>query len=308
MSTAQPKPSEGQRSSPASGHAPRSPRGPRGVGIGLRSAHFEVIADCQRELDWLEFVPENFVGRGGRYAAVLQACAERWPLVPHGVSLSIGGPDPFDEDYLRELRGLLDRIEASYYSDHLCFASIADAGFYDLLPLPWNEAAAAHIGARARELSAALGRPLALENITYYAKMPGSETSEGAYVERALASAQAGLLLDLNNIFVNAHNHHGDALAMLEAMPLDRVAHVHLAGHVPDGRRLLDSHNAPVADGVWALYRELLTRCGPLPTLIEWDAKIPDLDTVLDQADRARAIMREVCGTLDHEAWKASVA
>ncbi|MGB1014086.1 MAG: DUF692 domain-containing protein [Nannocystaceae bacterium] len=268
----------------------------RGVGIGLRRPHYTQILEMTRQVDWLEIIPENFIGYGGRQRDILARCRERWPIVSHGVSMSIGGPDPIDPKFLDDLRELLNLIDPPYFTDHMCFSAIGGVNFYDLLPLPRTEEAVRHAAKRARGVAEHIERPLALENISYYASMPGSEMSEGAFLTRILEEANCGLMLDVNNVYVNAVNHREDPLQSLCDLPLARTCQIHLAGHVRDGDVLLDNHGAPVIDEVWALYREALQRVGPVPTLIEWDTHIPELDVVLDQADRAREIMREVCG------------
>lgn len=268
-----------------------------GVGIGLRPCHYDAIVACERPLDWLEIIPENYVDRGGRHPAVLARVAERWPVIAHGVSTSIAGPDPFDREYLAGLRRLLDRLDPPFYSDHLCYAAAGGRTTFDLLPVPRCEEAVLHVAARARELADRLERPLVLENITYYATMPGSTMGEGEFITAVLEAAECGLLLDLNNVYVNARNHGRDPLADLDELPLARTRQIHLAGFTPDlDGILLDSHGSAVADGVWELYRAVIERLGPVPTLIEWDTDIPVLDRVLDEADRARAIVREVTG------------
>lgn len=268
------------------------------MGIGLRRQHFDSIVETSRRIDWLEITPENFIDYGGFPAALLGRCAERWPVVSHGVSLSIGGPDPIDQAFLDRLNRLLSRLEAAWWSEHLCFASAKGFALHDLLPLPFNEEAVAHTVGRVKEAQARVERPLLLENITYYAEMPGASMSEADFIRRVLDQSGAGLLLDVSNVYVNAHNHGRDPLAALRALPLDRVAEIHLAGHSrappPFDGILYDTHGAPVADPVWDLYREALRLCGPVPTLIERDKRIPELDVVLDEADRARAIMAEV--------------
>jgi uncharacterized protein (UPF0276 family) len=267
---------------------------PAGVGIGLRRRHFAELPKTERELDFLELIPENFVGRGGQDARVLAECRERWPVLAHGVSLSLGGPEPLDHDYIRGLKGLLDQLDAPFYTDHLCFATLGGRTTYDLLPLPFCEAAVEHTAARIRELADALERPVAVENISYYAQMPGSALDEGAFVTAVCEAADCKLLLDVNNVYVNARNHGRDPSEMLRALPVERAVQLHLAGHVEEGPRLIDNHGAPVCDEVWALYRELLELAGPIPTLLEWDTQVPELERVLDEADRARAIMIEV--------------
>jgi uncharacterized protein len=264
-----------------------------GVGIGLRREFYEELPTTTRTLDWVEIISENFAGLSGTAARVLAACAERWPVIPHGVALSVGGRDPFD-DYARELAPLLDRLDPPFFSDHLCYSSLGGRALFDLLPLPFHEASVEHAAARARRASELLGRPLVLENITCYAWMPQGTMDEPTFLTRVLERSGCGLLLDLNNLYLNARNHGLDALALLERLPLGRVRQIHLAGHTREGSLLLDTHSRRVCDEVWSLYREALRRVGPVPTLIEWDQDIPALDVVLDEADRARAILSEV--------------
>ncbi|NVB37288.1 DUF692 domain-containing protein [Pseudenhygromyxa sp. WMMC2535] len=272
---------------------------PQGVGIGLRRRHFDELPACARALDFLELIPENFVGaghiRGGADGRVLRACTERWPMLAHGVSMSLAGPDPLDHGYLRALKGLLDQIGAPFYTDHLCFVSVGGRSSYDLIPPPFCEAAVLHTARRLRELADALERPVAVENISYYAQMPGSTMAHGEFVRAVVEEADCLLLLDVNNVFVNARNHDQDPREVLWSLPTERACQIHLAGHVQEGPRLIDHHGAAVCDEVWALYREALARLGPIPTLIEWDTHVPALDRVLDEADRAREIMAEVC-------------
>lgn len=267
---------------------------PRGVGIGLRREHHAAFATLEREVDWLEIVPENAIADPGRTLPVVRRCAERWPIGTHGVSLSLGGPEPLDRDYLDRLARLLDLLGADSHSEHACWSSAGGVMFHDLLPLPFSEAAAEHLAARARSVRDHLGRPLLLENITYYATMPAGGdpvTDEGTWLRWVLEAADAGLLLDLNNVWVNARNHGQDPRALLASMPLERTRRIHLAGHVERHGMLVDNHGRAVCDGVWALYEEVIARLGPVPTLVEWDLDVPPLERVLDEADRARAIM-----------------
>lgn len=266
----------------------------RGVGIGLRRPLYDAILKTERRIDWLEFVPENFMDIHGRAGDVLEACAARWPLVSHGVSMSIGGPDPLQERYFQSLRSLHARIPVAACSDHLCYTSIGGVELHELLPLPFSEEAARWAAGRAREASERLGRPLWLENITYYAEMPGGQMPEGAFVRAVLEESGCDLLLDVNNAYLNAINHGRGPLDVLCELPLERTRQIHLAGHVDENGILLDHHGSAVAPEVWDLYREALRRVGPVPVLIEWDANIPSLDRVLDEADRARAILEAV--------------
>jgi uncharacterized protein len=267
---------------------------PDGVGIGLRRPLYDAVLATERPIDWLEIVPENFMDVGGRPKAILEACASRWPILAHGVTLSVGGPDPLDAAYVTSLRALLDRFCIPAFSDHLCWSTARGVHFHDLLPLPHHKQAAAWCAARAREAADRLSRPLLLENISYYAVMPGSAMPGEEFVTAVLEEADCGLLLDVNNVFVNARNHGRDPLEALHALPLERTRQIHLAGHAIEGTRLLDTHGAPVTPDVFALLRVALARTGRVPILLEWDTDIPALDRVLDEADRARTILDEV--------------
>jgi uncharacterized protein (UPF0276 family) len=262
-----------------------------GAGIGLRRELFEALPATTRALDWVEVTPENLIGWGGRAERALAACAARWPVVPHGVSLDVGGLDPFEPSYLDGLRALCDRLDAPHVSDHLCYSRVEGVWLHDLLPLPFTREAAQHAAARIVEARARIGRPFLLENPSYYAIPPGAEMPEAAFLREVALAADCGLLLDVNNVHVNATNHGYDPRAFLAALPLDRVGYVHLAGHLVREDVVIDTHGAPVADAVWDLYAWLLERTGPVSTLIEWDQEIPSLDAVLDQADRARALL-----------------
>ena len=260
-----------------------------GVGIGLRKELFEPLQATTRRVDWLEIVSENYIGATGRAAVMLERFSRRWPIVPHGVGLSVGSEAP--PGYLDGLAGLVHAVAPPYISDHACYSSIGARNYLDLLPLPRHDEAIARVVRNARAATAAVGVPLILENITTYADMPGSTMDEAAFLTAIAEEADVGLLLDVNNLYINAINQHRDPLDLLDAFPLQHVKQLHLAGHTWDGDLLLDTHAAAVAPPVWDLYVEILKRCGPVPTLIEWDQHIPSLDAVLDEADRARELM-----------------
>jgi uncharacterized protein (UPF0276 family) len=265
-----------------------------GAGIGLRREFYDELPLTERTVDWLEIIPENFMSLGGRSQRVLDACAERWRVLPHGVGLNIGGPDALDEEYITRLTALVKRLDAPFFSDHLCYSRLGGVYLHDLLPLPFNEEAVEHVVPRVREVTARVGRPFLLENPSYYARMPGGTLAEADFLRQVAEQADCGLLLDVNNIYVNSQNHGYDPRAFVDALPLERVVQIHLAGHEREPDVVIDTHGAPVCDDVWTLYRYVVQRTGPVSTLIEWDQDIPSLSAVLDQADLARGILREV--------------
>ncbi|MDY7229744.1 DUF692 domain-containing protein [Hyalangium rubrum] len=267
---------------------------PLGAGIGLRREFYDSLPLTERTLDWLEIVPENFLSMGGRAQRTLDVCAERWTLLPHGVGLNIGGPDPVDEDYLTRLAALVKRLKAPFFSDHLCYSRLGGVYLHDLLPLPFNDEAVEHVVPRVREVMARVGRPFLLENPSYYARMPGGTLAEADFLRHVAEQADCGLLLDVNNVYVNAQNHAYDPRAFIDALPLERVVQIHLAGHHRRPDVIIDTHGAAVCDEVWELYRYVLKRTGPVSTLIEWDQDIPSLEAVLEQADTARGALGEV--------------
>lgn len=264
----------------------------KGVGIGLRREHHADILQTDRQVDWLEVITENFIDHGGHSIRLLDEVRERWPIGLHGVSMSFGGPDPLDDAYLSHIKALCDRLGAEEYSDHLCFSGAHGVFFADLLPLPQTHEAVAHVAERIRYVQRAIDRPVMIENISYYAEIPGSEMGHSEFVSRICEEADCGLLLDCNNVFVNSFNHGGDPLERMLALPLDRVGRIHLAGHKYKGEppMAIDNHGSPVPDPVWDLYDAALAKTGQVPTLIEWDLEIPDLDRVLDERDKAAVI------------------
>ncbi len=277
------------------------PRPPSGVGVSLRREHYDAILATSRRVDWLEIQPENFMGKGGRTRHVLDTVAERWPMAAHGVALSLGGPDPFPSDYLEPLEALLRHIDAPWFSEHLSYASAAGQVFHDLLPLPFSAAAIDHVSDRIRQLRARVEAEVLVENISYYATMPGSDRTEGAFVTQVVEQAEAGLLLDVNNVYVNAKNHGLDPEEALRSLPLQATRQIHLAGHRRHGDVLIDDHGSAVCDDVWALFEQALAITGRVPVLIEWENRVPSLDRVLDEADRARAILDRVAPAVSCE-------
>jgi uncharacterized protein (UPF0276 family) len=261
-----------------------------GFGIGLRTGHFPALLDRGTRVDWFEAISENFMIRGGRPLHVLERIRRDHPVVLHGVSLSIGGADPLDERYLRDLRTLADRFAAVWVSDHLCWTGVDAHNLHDLLPLPWTEELLDHLVPRIAHVQEVLGRRLVLENVSTYLSFAHAELSEWAFIAELALRADCHLLLDVNNVHVSAFNHGFDAHRFIDGIPAERVVQIHLAGHSDRGTHLLDTHDAPVPDPVWELYRYALGRLGPTSTLVEWDGEVPPLEVVEDEALRARSI------------------
>jgi uncharacterized protein (UPF0276 family) len=265
-----------------------------GFGLGLRPQHYAALLDGDdNAVDWLEIVSENFLVDGGRPLAMLDRFAERWPLAMHGVALNIGGQDPLDRDYLRALAKLAKRAKPALVSDHLCWSRHRGVQMHDLLPLPQTGEAVRHVAARIHEVQDALGMRIALENVSSYLRFAGDEMDEAAFLSAVAAESGCALLLDVNNVYVNAHNHGFDAFACIDALPRDSIAQIHLAGHSVDALGsglLIDTHDAPVCEGVWALYAHALRRFGAVPGMIERDDHIPPLAETLAELERARSI------------------
>jgi uncharacterized protein (UPF0276 family) len=261
-----------------------------GCGIGLRREHYGTILEQWPEIDWFEAISENFMVLGGRPLYVLDRVRERYPVVLHGVSLSIGSSDPLDYDYLGELRALAARVRPAWISDHLCWTGVGGQNAHDLLPLPYTEETIDHVVARVRAVQDFLERPLVLENVSSYLTYRQSTIPEWEWMGEIARRADCHLLLDVNNVYVSALNHRFDPLEYLRGVPHDRVVQFHLAGHTDNGSHLLDTHDHPIGDPVWRLYREAVSRFGPLSTLIERDDRIPELAEVAAEAETARRI------------------
>ena len=265
-----------------------------GAGIGLRFEHVDRILAEAPPVPWFEVVSENYLHRGGLVRRHLVAVAERWPVVCHGVSMNLGGTDPLDAGYLRALAAFADEVASPWVSDHLCFTAAGGVAMNELLPVPRTEEAARHVAARVREVQDRLGRPFLVENVSSYVDpTPPGGMDEAEFVTAVVELADCGLLLDVNNVHVNAVNFGHDAWDVLARMPLDRVVQLHLAGPEPKGALLLDTHGAPVEEAVWALVDRLLPRLGPTSALVEWDNNMPPLERLLEEHRRtAEALAR----------------
>ena len=264
-----------------------------GHGVGLRRDHFERVLDGPTQVDWFEIISENFMVKGGRPLHVLERVRRDYPVVLHGVSLSIGSTDPLDYGYLDELAALAARIEPAWVSDHLCWTGVGGHNAHDLLPLPYTEEALGHVAARVVAVQEHLGRRIALENVSTYLTFAGSTIPEWEFLSEVANRADCGILLDVNNVYVSAMNHGFDPEKYLAALPAERVWQVHLAGHTDLGSHLLDSHSRRVCDEVWALYRSATRRIGAVSSLVEWDEEIPDWDVLEAESLRARAARLE---------------
>jgi uncharacterized protein len=259
-----------------------------GHGIGLRPPHHQAVLDGAPAVDWFEVITENFMVEGGNARRVLRAVRERWPVVLHGVSLSLGSVDPLDEEYLARLARLTREIEPAYVSDHLCWNRLGGHTAHDLWPLPFTEEAVALVAARVARVQDRLGRRILVENVSRYVAFRHDEMSEWEFLSALAERADCGLLLDVNNAYVSGRNLGFDPARLCDGVPAERIGQIHLAGFQDLGTHLLDSHDHPVADEVWALYRRVVRRAGPVPTLIEWDDDIPPLERLVQEASRAR--------------------
>jgi uncharacterized protein (UPF0276 family) len=260
-----------------------------GFGLGLRREHYQHVLEHRPPVGWFEVISENFMAPGGNPRRVLERVRRDYPVVLHGVSLSIGSSDPLDLSYLDRLDALARAVEPAWISDHLCWGTAHGFNAHDLLPLPYTAAALDHVARRVEAVQDHLGRRILLENPSSYLTFRGSELGEAEFLAEVARRADCGILLDVNNVYVSAHNHGLDPRAYLAALPAERIGQVHLAGHTADGALLIDTHDAPVCDEVWALYAEAVERFGARATMIEWDAHVPPFEELARELDRARA-------------------
>ena len=265
-----------------------------GFGLGLRPEHYADFLDARQPVDWLELISENYMVPGGKPLAMLDAIRADYPVALHGVSLSIGSSDPLDSDYLAQLKALHRRVEPLWVSDHLCWTGVAGRNSHDLLPLPYSEEALKQVVAHVRQVQDLLGERILLENVSSYLEFKDSVMPEWDFVRAVAEEADCLLLLDVNNIYVSSVNHGFDAQAYLRAMPADRVRQIHLAGHHDHGDYIVDTHDHPVCEAVWALYADACRAFGEVAAMIERDDHIPPLPELLAELDQARAIAARV--------------
>ena len=261
-----------------------------GYGLGLRTEYYDTILEQQPNIDWLEIISENYMVDGGKALDYLDRFLERYPIVMHGVSLSIGSTDPLDMDYLRRLKELVERANPVWLSDHLCWTGQGGHNVHDLLPLPYNNPAINHLVDRIKQVQDFLGRQILMENVSSYVTYTHSQMSEWEFYSTVVEQADCLMLLDINNIHVSAVNHGFDSLDYLNGVPLERVQQFHLAGHTDYGDFIVDTHDHPVVDPVWDLYARAVERFGRVSTMIERDDNFPPFDELMAELDQARAI------------------
>jgi uncharacterized protein (UPF0276 family) len=279
-----------------------------GVGVGLRTTHYAHILEHEPDVAWFEVVSENYMQTAGRPRFVLDRVAARYPIVMHGVSLSIGSTDPLDFEYLRELRTLRDAIGARWVTDHLCWTGVAGKNTHDLMPMPYTDEAVRHVARRVREVQDFLAAPIALENPSTYAEFARGSLTEWGFLAAVACEADCGILLDVNNLYVNSYNHGFEVDDYLNAVPWDRVVQLHVAGHTRHATHIVDTHIGPVEPSVWDLLGEAWLRADGPSVLLEWDAEIPPFEQVHAEALRAHDAIESARGRFASPREAASCA
>jgi len=264
---------------------------PARAGVGLRTPHYAEVLNTRPAVSWFEVHSENFFADGGRPHEILERVREAYPLSFHGVGLSLGSTDPLNRWHLDKIKILVDRYQPGLVSEHLCWSSVGQRYLNDLLPLPYTQEALNHVAARIEQVQDYLGRQLLIENLSSYLEFTASEMPEWEFLRAVANQSGCAILLDVNNIYVNARNHGFDPVQYLNTIPVHAVKEMHLAGHSNDGACLIDTHNQPVCDEVWQLYARAVDRFGPVPTLIEWDMDLPAFGVLMDEALRAQNIL-----------------
>jgi uncharacterized protein (UPF0276 family) len=261
-----------------------------GFGLGLRTDHYETVLTERPAVDWFEILSENYMVPGGKPLHYLDRIREHYPMVMHGVSMSLGSTDPLNREYLQQLRQLTQRIEPAWISDHLCWTGVSGTNLHDLMPLPYTEAAIQHVVERIKQVQDCLGRQILIENVSSYVTYIQSEMTEWEFLSSIAERADCLILLDINNIYVSGFNHEFDPYDYLNNVPVARVWQHHLAGHSNEGNYLVDTHDESVIDPVWDLYAEAVRRFGSVSTMIERDDNIPAFAELFAELQRARSI------------------
>ncbi|QUI68768.1 DUF692 domain-containing protein [Pseudoalteromonas sp. M8] len=261
-----------------------------GFGLGLRTCYFDAIIDTQPQVDWFEIISENYFVDGGKPWYYLSQIKEHYPIVMHGVSMSIGSTSPLDMNYLAQLKRTIARVEPEWVSDHLCFSSLGEFNSHDLLPLPYTEEALIHLTARINQVQDYLERPMIFENVSSYLNYKQSELAEWAFLSELHQRTGCQLLLDINNVYVSSRNHQFDPITYLNAIPTQAVAQIHLAGHSDFGTHIVDTHDQPICEEVWSLYRQYTQNRSPINTMIERDDNFPELAGLLQELNLAKGI------------------
>ena len=262
-----------------------------GFGLGLRTEHYQEVLEQQpTEIDWFEIISENYMIDGGKPLYFLDKIRQDYPMVMHGVSMSIGSTDPLNFDYLKQLKTLIDRVQPMWFSDHLCWTGVDHKNMHDLLPLPYTEQSVQHIADRISQVQDYIGKQMLIENLSSYITYTSDAMSEWEFLSAVAERADCNLLLDVNNIYVSSFNHQFDAMEYLQGIPADRVWQHHIAGHQNTGNLIIDTHDEPIIDPVWELYEKTAQLLGPVSTMIERDGNIPPLSEVIAELNRAREI------------------
>ncbi|QLH43367.1 MAG: DUF692 domain-containing protein [Coxiellaceae bacterium] len=267
-----------------------------GFGLGLRPKHYRDIIRSKPAIDWFEIITEDYLIDGGHHLDYLMQIREHYPLVMHGVSLSIGSIDPINPLYLQRLKQLADQIQPQWISDHLCWTGVNGINTHDLLPLPYTDEALKHVVSKIQQVQDYLGQQILLENVSSYISYKDSSMTEWEFLTEACQRADCQILLDVNNIYVSAFNHGFDPIQYLENVPKERVKQFHMAGHHNFGSHIVDTHDANIIDGVWDLYTHAVKHFGRVSTMIERDDHIPELTELYDELTKARQIANKVLG------------
>jgi uncharacterized protein (UPF0276 family) len=263
-----------------------------GLGVGLRNKHFNYLLQNPVGVDWFEIISENFMDDFGFASHVLMHVRKQVPVVMHGVSLSVGSTDPINYIYLQKLKALAEVVEPEWISDHLCWTGVAYTNTHDLLPMPMTEESLDHVAERVLRIQDFLKRPLILENPSTYLQFKASTMPEWEFLSVLAKETGCGLLLDVNNVFVSAHNHGYDAVKYIDSLPYEHIVQMHIAGPTDCGALLIDTHDQPVPSEVWKLYQQAQQLTGGVSTLLEWDAKIPDYPELLEELFKAREVLK----------------